>query len=310
MAGGRGREGGGQSQSAMGPSSTAVARPLSLEEMRAAVAALRGGASVLPDAQHDETSTDAAVGPPVPPWTDATNLGGVVLVLPGHAGAGASTVAVALAEALARGRKVQLVEYADPLRSGLLSASSHELGTVGPWRRGRRGELDVWRLVEPVASCGAPYLPDGDDPHRWSVVEAGAPLISDWLASSDEVLERVQHVVVTTRLTVPAVRQTEHLLEAISGPVFVAALGPFRWPRLVEAGCGPRLRELRGRGHVVRVPIDRRLATSGLTGDSLPAAVEAAGRSLAALVAPQLPAQHRHRPQAKSSRRTPAGTVR
>ena len=43
---------------------------------------------------------------------------------------------------------------------------------------------------------------------------------------------------------------------------------------------------MRSRGQVVPVPIDRRLQIAGLTGDRLPKPVAAAGRTLAALLAP------------------------
>ena len=74
-----------------------------------------------------------------------------------------------------------------------------------------------------------------------------------------------------------------------------AAVGPARWPRLVEASCGPRLREARLNGQVIPVPVDRRLQTIGLTGDRLPKSVAAAGRVLAALVVPVPPPPHRRR---------------
>jgi adenylylsulfate kinase-like enzyme len=69
------------------------------------------------------------------PWTSTDVGGAVVVVLAGHAGAGASTVALAIAEALVDHRRVQLVEYADPIRSGLAAASSVELGAQVGWRR-------------------------------------------------------------------------------------------------------------------------------------------------------------------------------
>ena len=272
--------------------------PMSLDEMRDAVAAIRRGAFARPPLQHPAPSKATAFSTLVPPWGNATDCGRVVLVLPGHAGAGASTVAVALAEGLARGQTVQLLDYATPLRSGLASVSSIELGTAGPWRHGRRGSVDVFRLMQPTPGSEDPGLPQGQGRERWLVVDTDAASSTTWLTSSEELREHVEYVVVVTRLTVPGVSQAEQVLDAVGGLVLVAALGPSQWPRIVEASCGPRLRELRARGRVVRVPIDRKLATTGLTGDSLPKAVAAAGRSLATLVAPQSPSAHRHRRQA------------
>jgi hypothetical protein len=117
-------------------------------------------------------------------------------------------------------------------------------------------------------------------------------------------------MVVVTRVTVPAVRQTEHVLAAVDGEAAVAAVGPARWPRLVEASCGPRLTELRSQGRVVAVPVDRRLESAGLTGDRLPNRVAAAGRSLAALLAPAGSPPPGPRRRAAPSRSGPAGQAR
>jgi hypothetical protein len=66
-----------------------------------------------------------------------------VRVIAGHSGAGASTAALAIADAAAGGgRSVHLVEAAHPSRSGLVAATSAELGLdeTGAWRRGTRGQ--------------------------------------------------------------------------------------------------------------------------------------------------------------------------
>ncbi|RBY95243.1 hypothetical protein DQ237_14260 [Blastococcus sp. TF02-8] len=109
----------------------------------------------------------------------------------------------------------------------------------------------------------------------------------------------------------PGVRLTEHVLSQLAGqPVMVAVVGPARWPRAVKANCGPQLHELRSRGRVVRVPVDGRLQTAGLTGDRLPKGVEAAGRSLAALLMPAVSPQDRHRHRAAASQPGAAGETR
>ena len=280
---------------------------MTVEAMRAAVIAIRAGV-------FDDVSNDVA-GPALAPGTAAAGstyrsnagpaswaageIGGpVVLVVAGHAGAGASTVALAVAEGLAESRRVQLIDYAGPVRSGLTAASTIELGTDGAeWRRGRRGRLDVARLVRRPGGGELPPPPVTDDTDRQLVVDAGWSLTTALLDSPGYLIQDAD-VVVVTRVTVPAVRQTEHVLAAVDGELAVAAVGPARWPRAVRASCGPRLHELRSRGRVVQVPVDRRLETTGLTGDRLPKPVAAAGRSMAALLVPAGGPQPRHRRRA------------
>ncbi|MGY1829021.1 hypothetical protein ACI8AA_01185 [Geodermatophilus sp. SYSU D01180] len=230
------------------------------------------------------------------PWANADSGGPVVLVLATHAGAGASTVALAVAEGLALDRPAQVVEYAEPTRSGLAVASSIELGVDGAgWRRGRRGHLDVFRLARRPGGEELPRLPSADDTERVSVVDVGWPLAAALLETADGTPGPRTACVVVTRVTVPAVRQAEHAVSALGGEAVVAAVGPARWPRIVEVGCGPRLTDLRSRGRVVRVPLDRRLEVTGPTGDRLPKPVASAGRALAALLALRAPAAPRHR---------------
>lgn len=270
-------------------------QPMTVDAMRAAVIAIRAG--VFDGGQRADGEivgsrpravvhalTSRSVEAPMP-WTGADVDGPVVLVLAGHAGAGASIVALAVAEGLADGRWVQLAEYAEPARSGLATASSIELGVEDGWRKGRRGRLDVLRLPRVMAGGELPAPPGTDDRERLLVVDPGWSLISALLDSAES-LSGKGTIIVVTRLTVPALRQTEHLLAAVGGDAWVAAVGPSRWPRAVEAGCGSRLRQLRSRGRVVRVPIDTRLASTGLTGDPLPKSVAVAGRSLAMLILP------------------------
>jgi hypothetical protein len=268
---------------------------MTVEAMRAAVIAIRAGIfddvndlDVVWTGQASRaTGTVTASRPDASsiPWA-AFDVGApVVLVVAAHAGAGASTGALAVAEGLAEGRRVQLVDYAGPLRSGLAAAPAIEMGVDGVWRSGRRGRLDVVRLTRQPADGGLPPPPETDDAEPLRVVDAGWSLTCALLDTPGSVVGGAR-VVVVTRVTVPAVRQTERMLAAFDGEAVVAAVGPARWPRLVEVSCGPRLGELRSRGQVVPVPIDRRLQIAGLTGDRLPKPVAAAGRLLAALLSP------------------------
>jgi hypothetical protein len=293
---------------------------MTVEAMRAAVIAIRAGmfdhlreVDVVCGGQaYSAAAAGTACRPDATPlpWAGADVGGPVVLAVAGHAGAGASTVALAVAEGLAEDWRVQLVDYAEPVRSGLAAASAVELGIDGTgWRRGRRGRLDVFRLARCPADGELPPPPGTDDAERLVVVDAGWSLTTALLDSPGSLVGGAM-VVVVTRVTVPAVRQTEHVLAAVGSEAAVAAVGPARWPRAVEASCGPQLRKLRSRGRVVRVPVDRRLETAGLTGDRLPRSVAAAGRSLAALMLPAGPPQPRHRRRAEPFRTGPASEAR
>jgi hypothetical protein len=291
---------------------------MTVEAMRAAVIAIRAGifddVNELDMVWRGQASRAAVTGTACRPdassipWAAFAVGGRLVPVVAGHAGAGASTVALAVAEGLAESRRVQLVDYAEPVRSGLVAASAIELGADGAWRRGRRGRLDVVRLVRQPADGGVPPLPETGDAEGLVVVDAGWSLTCALLDAPGPLVRGA--MVVVTRVTVPAVRQTERVLAAVDGEVAVAAVGPARWPQVVEASCGPRLRELRSRGRVVRVPVDCRLETAGLTGDRLPKPVAAAGRSLAALLVPAGSPQPRQRRRAARSRTGPAEQTR
>ena len=232
-----------------------------------------------------------------------------ITVVAAHAGAGASTVALAISDAAAAAdRRVHLVETAHPRRSGLVAAASAELGTdaAGAWRRGSRDRVTIDRRVADVEPAGWPVLPISDEP-AVTVLDLGLP--------DQENVARLAaagtRTVVVCQPTVPGVRLIEYVLTELAGQsVVVAVVGPARWSRAVKANCGPRLRELRSRGRVVRVPIDRRLQTAGLTGDRLPKGVEAAGRSLAALLMPTVPPEARHRHRWAPSHRDAAGEFR
>jgi hypothetical protein len=279
---------------------------MTVPAMRAAVMALREGAfdGLQPLAAREQVSS----GPCGPigqglsrggrSWTDVRSEC-CVLVLAGHAGAGASTVALAVAEGLASGRRVQLLEYAEPAQSGLVAASDLELGVDDLWRRGRRGEVELLRLARPVPEVDLPAPPPADEAMLQVIDPGWSRTVS--LLTADAALPPVAATVVVTRLTVPAVRQTEQVLARARGDVWVAAVGSRRWPRAVRAGCGAHLARLVDRGRVVPVPVDRRLATLGLTGDPLPGPVAAAGRSLAAQLVPAGSARRRRHAAASTA---------
>ncbi|MHA3700740.1 hypothetical protein ACXR2U_01030 [Jatrophihabitans sp. YIM 134969] len=201
-----------------------------------------------------------------------------IAVVAAHAGAGASITALAVADAAAGdGRAVHLIEAAGPARSGLLTASSSELGLddTGTWRRGRRGSVLIDRRMSDDRATAWPS-PTGDGVET-TIVDLG--LLSE-TCLRQAVAGRAGCVVVT-RPTVPGVRSTEQLLNTLADArVAVAVVGGGRWPSEVTSGLGPRLRRLRKDGRVVTVPLARRVETSGPTSTPLPRDLVAASRAL------------------------------
>ena len=201
-----------------------------------------------------------------------------VSVVAAHAGAGASTVALAIADAAAvAGRDAHLVETAHPRQSGLVAAADVELGIDpdGAWRRGRRGRLTVHRRSTNDSSTGWPALPASAD--GLVVIDLSSPMPD----SLTRLLAGGNSTVVVCRLTVPGVRLVEQVLStSVTGPVIIASVGARRWAAEVSASLGPRLQALLAGNAVVTVPTVRRLEVSGLTSSPLPKPVAAAGRSL------------------------------
>ena len=209
-----------------------------------------------------------------------------IVVVSAHAGAGASTVALGLADAAAAdGTPVRLIDCAAAAESGLADAASEVVGIdrTGRWYRGRRGTVTIHHAADATllgeAGCGLTVIDSG--PAR-----SGGP----------GALGGAIGVVLVCAATVPGLRQAEAALAAITGPVVLAAVGPRKWPGVVTASLGPTAAALRRDGRLVRVPLDRRLAAAGLTGDPLPRRVVAAARAiLKVMPAPAStvpPAQH------------------
>jgi hypothetical protein len=303
------------------------ARPLSVAEMQAAVEALHRGDFAEPQVARIAAG-NGHIQPPRPESVPAARRGQqagggrlagggcplpgrVVLVLAGHPGAGASTVALLLGQAAAAtGAAARLIDCADPSRSGLAAASDAELGDdPSGWRRGRRGGLDIDRPVEPFAQLEDLPAPRPIDVHPdrlgVTIVDAGWPArdvltAGSWLAG----LVGTASVLVVCRATVPGVRHTEQVLVGLPARAdLVAALGPGRWPGVVRASCGPQMRVLRTGDQVVAVPLDRQLETAGLTAAPLPRRLTAAGHTLASRLLPDLPIPARRR----SAGRNPDG---
>jgi hypothetical protein len=278
---------------------TAVLDPPPAEPQRVIV---RGPA---PDAEPEMADTHtptapAPVHPPVsrkpPAPATATTAGSGSLDLPaswvrvlaGHSGAGASTIALAIADAAAAsGRPSQLIETAPASRSGLVSAASRELDidATGAWRRGTRPNPTT------AVHVTIDRRTEDQPPTAWPSTESPSPheqiVTVDLGFVSGEALGRAAGgpIVVTCRATIPGVRLTEQLLNRLTeAAVVVAVLGARRWPGEVTASCGPQLRALRAAGQVVTVPLDGHLAITGPTHVPLPKAVLAVGRDVLGLL--------------------------
>jgi hypothetical protein len=266
---------------------------LSVAELQAALAlaharsAQRHGVATVAARPSERPLPVAAEPNTVLPLEQVSVLGErCIVVVSAHAGAGASTVALGLADAAAAdGTPVRLVDCAVAAESGLADAASEVVGIdrTGRWYRGRRGTVTIHHVADATllgeAGCGLTVIDSG--PVRRG--ESGG-------------LGGAIGVVLVCAATVPGLRQAEAALAGHTGPVVLAAVGPRKWPGVVTASLGPTAAGLRGDGRLVRVPLDRRLAATGLTGDPLPRRVVAAARAVLQLLpAPATtvpPAQH------------------
>jgi hypothetical protein len=198
----------------------------------------------------------------------------VAVVVGAHATAGASIIALAVAEAVASedpGTKMLLAEDAAAVDSGLSAATEADLGeSDAGWRLGRRGDLVIACRSAKAGTVGSPEL----DAMR-TVVDVGTRL---------DAIPPGCPLILVCRPTVPSLRLAERALAMLPREPVVAAVGPARWPRLVRASAGPRVAALRDAGRVVHVPVDRRLAVTGLTSAPLPKPLRMAGRSLLRLL--------------------------
>jgi len=275
-------------------------RQVSVAELQAAlVAAQRGDFAAAAWGGHRSAHSSRATGPGATAES-AWRLGwSTVTVLAGHAGAGASTVALAIAEAASTaGTRVELVDCADPGRSGLAGVSTAELGgdSLG-WRRARRGHIQVDRLtdrIEALTDVPTPRLVAGSEPAGAGllVIDLGWPATAT-ISTPGWISELIANepIVVVCRVSVPGVQQTDQLLAELPRPAIVAAVGPRRWPGVVNASCGAGLRAAQASGRIVTVPTVGPLAVTGLTADPLPRPLAVAGRELTALIHRLTPAR-------------------
>jgi hypothetical protein len=204
-----------------------------------------------------------------------------LVVVGAHGGAGASTLALGLSDALAKlDRSVRLIEAAHPSRSGLLAAATAEMGfdETGSWRRGTRGVVEILRRATDDSPSG---WPETSSMSADTIVDLGHPMPT----GLTRLIEDGPLIVVVFHATIPGARMAEQMLTALGRvPALGAAVGAKRWPGEVLASAGPRLRELRDAGQVVAVDEDRRLRMTGPSHEPLPKAVAAASARLLHLI--------------------------
>ena len=195
------------------------------------------------------------------------------VVVGAHPWAGASTVALALADRASRGHEhVVIVDAAGRADSGLLTVAERDLPARDGWAVGMRGAVEVRR---PLSTSTPPRLATG--PHDGLLfVDAGCR--DEALVDSGD----ASGVVLVCRATVPGLRSAEVALHRLGARgVVLAVVGARRLPNVVQRTAGLRVSELQATGRVVCFDHDRRLAVEGADDRPLPKPLLAsAGRVL------------------------------
>lgn len=199
----------------------------------------------------------------VPPSTHiaAARLGGALTrVWSGSSGAGASTFALALADAAdGKGVRTRVLDTAAPNWSGLLAATVTELGTEAGWRRGRRGEhILIDRVNEDVRVPSDVPDPRAGDDTDLTVLDLGWTLRE--LRGADSWLTEltVDAEVLIIRPHELALRQSDtalaHLDDMSAARSIVVVVGARRWNDLPTGLTGPRLRAAHEHDAVLYAP--------------------------------------------------------
>ena len=260
--------------------------PVTVADLKRAWRALQSGS-------RNEQAYAAGLAPAVA-WRP--QRGRVITVLGCGGGVGASTTALALAEATGAG--CRLIECAPPAASGLAGASTAELGdSGGGWRRGTRGHVLIDRISHGAFTPGDLPLPPESDLNL-SVVDVARPAEAVlarecWLR---ELLVGGEPLLLVTTATMPGLRRLETTLATLAdhrdvSHCVVAVLGPrlARWPGPVRHSTGPRTSALEETGRLVAIPCDRRLAVTGPDTSPLPSSVVTAATTALDLLATSNP---------------------
>ncbi|WP_410626173.1 hypothetical protein [Amycolatopsis sp. cmx-8-4] len=227
---------------------------------------------------------------------DWTRFGRIIPILAASPGAGATSVAVAIADALQlAGRSVLLIDAGDPVRSGLGRAARAD----GPRRDGpgpaagirfsRRARAVLARLdfselaAEPAMFPPPPFWHPGGRSVDVTVVDIGH---DPWRLAIDPALGPGQWLRVgspspipalVVRPSVPGLAHAEQVLArlepwvragAITPPTQLLVVGARRWPKGVAGTAGRRTSVLLS--DALFFPHDRAVAVRGITADVTP----------------------------------------
>jgi HAMP domain-containing protein len=241
-----------------------------------AAAQSTGKMRVQPSSRAWTSAVHSAVDGPMP----VSGMAPLARVRAANGGAGASTIALALADAAdALSVRVRVLDAAAPAWSGLLGATVTELAAVGGWRRGRRGaNVLIDRVEDPVqipAEVPTPRAAEGVDltllDAGWSMRELTAASVAGaWLATAPARVE-----VLVTRPQALALSQTEAALadleeQLAADQVVVVVVGASRWSAREFAAAGRLLREAHQQDAVLFTPLLSAKTLPGLGPDPLP----------------------------------------
>jgi hypothetical protein len=257
-------------------------RPVTVAELKRAWRAL----------QSDRTVEQAYAAGPAPAVRWRPQRGRVLTVLGCGGGVGASTTALALAQAT--GGPCRLIECAPPAASGLAGASTAELGDTGTgWRRGARDHVLIDRASHGALTPVDLPIPAESD-LEMSIVDVAWP--AEYVLTTEcwlrELLISGEPLLLVATATVPGLRRLETTLALLAehrdvSSALVAVPGPrlARWPGPVRHSTGPRTNALVETGRILPIPCDRRLAITGPDTAPLPASVVAAATTALDLLA-------------------------
>lgn len=197
----------------------------------------------------------------------------VIAVVGATGRVGASTVALAMAEAASRSARV--VECAPRHASGLAFATTAELGETGAtWRGGSRGRVLLERAAREHSRIEDITVPSETDRELTILDVAWDPVgilgTNTWLADA---LATTPLVVVTVA-TAPGVRALDQVLQQIGRPAstWCVVVGPSvrRWPKSVRLAATERIDQAVASDRLVTVPSESPFGLSGLTAEPIP----------------------------------------
>jgi hypothetical protein len=207
-------------------------------------------------------------------WDRPASTGLLVRVTAANAGAGASTIALALAQvAHSDESKVRLIDSAAPAWSGLIGAATTEMGAEHGWRRGTRSDgILIHRLADPVHSPNLVPVPCECAPVGVTVLDLGwtprelAAAGDCWLTQTAPDVD-----IVVARAGTRALDQAEHLLSAcdLSSTLLVTVGAARHLGRTLDA-VGPQVRHLHEIRRAISVPLMTGKTPARLDLESLP----------------------------------------